>query len=278
MAISKTSWADEVDELELPEREVIANSDGTKTVIEYRINEDGKKVKLTRRLKEKVVQEHVNRAVAERKKWAKFGAEKNSAPGPNISTTMLDGVILLKLSQYAAKQKQQEEAQQQEKAASAKNKHIQCRICRGLHFTAKCPYKDTLVPIEEITGAASAPSADQPAAKETSGKSSYVPPHLRHGAAKGGSMDAQGRSESTTTIRISNLSENTQKEDVEQLCRVFGPTERVHVAKDRVTQLCRGFAFVAFYDKESAERAIAKLNGYGFDHLILSAEFTADRK
>ncbi|KAI9480175.1 translation initiation factor eIF3 subunit g [Coemansia sp. RSA 989] len=277
MAMSKTSWADEVDEFELPEREIIANSDGTKTVIEYRINEDGKKVKLTRRLKEKVVQEHVNRAVAERKKWAKFGAEKNSAPGPNISTTMLGEVVMLKLSQYAAKQKQQKEAQQQEKAASAKNKHIQCRICRGLHFTAKCPYKDTLVPIEEITGAASGPSADQSAAKDAGGKSSYVPPHLR-GAAKGTSMDSQGRSESTTTIRISNLSENTQKEDVEHLCRVFGPTDRVHVAKDRVTQLCRGFAFVSFYDRESAERAIAKLNGYGFDHLILSAEFSTNSR
>ncbi|KAJ2504374.1 translation initiation factor eIF3 subunit g, partial [Coemansia sp. RSA 2049] len=51
-----TSWADDVDESqqESPsslEPQVINNEDGTKTVIEYRTNGDGKKVKLTRRIR-----------------------------------------------------------------------------------------------------------------------------------------------------------------------------------------------------------------------------------
>lgn len=25
-----------------------------------------------------------------------------------------------------------------------------CRICKGEHFTSKCPYKDTLQPLDEI--------------------------------------------------------------------------------------------------------------------------------
>ncbi|KAJ1825500.1 translation initiation factor eIF3 subunit g, partial [Coemansia sp. RSA 2703] len=43
-----TNWADDDDELDeqgLPETQVIANDDGTKTIIEYRMNDDGKKVK-----------------------------------------------------------------------------------------------------------------------------------------------------------------------------------------------------------------------------------------
>lgn len=29
-------------------------------------------------------------------------------------------------------------------------KKILCRICKGDHFTTKCPYKDTLQPLEEL--------------------------------------------------------------------------------------------------------------------------------
>ncbi|KAJ2252692.1 translation initiation factor eIF3 subunit g, partial [Coemansia sp. RSA 455] len=71
--LSKTNWADDVEDQEFPSVEVITNADGTKTVIENRLNEDGKRVRVTRKIQEKIVQEHVNRAVAERKKWAKFG-------------------------------------------------------------------------------------------------------------------------------------------------------------------------------------------------------------
>ncbi|KAJ2829894.1 translation initiation factor eIF3 subunit g [Coemansia erecta] len=269
-----TDWADEVDEVEkLPERQVVANPDGTKTVTEYRLNDDNKKVRQTRIIQEKTVYERVNRAVAERKQWVKFGAERGVPAGPNIATTILSEVVWLKLSQYAAQQKQQElEQQQQEKTLTAKSTHILCRVCRGQHFTAKCPYKDTLVPIEEITGAA---SAAEPQSVQEAARGQYVPPHMRAGA-KGlaGPGGLRERRDEYPTIRITNLSEYTQEDDVRQLCRPFGMTESVRVVKDRETQLCRGFAFVSFMDRESAERAIARLNGYGFDHLILSVEWS----
>ncbi|KAJ2710353.1 translation initiation factor eIF3 subunit g, partial [Coemansia spiralis] len=268
----------------LPEREVITNADGTKTITEYRLNDDGKVVKLTRRVRNKVVQEHVNRAVADRKKWAKFGAEQRSPAGPQPSTTTVGEAVWLKLSQYAAQQKQMEqEALEQEKAAAVKTSRILCRICRQDHFTAKCPYKDTLVPLEEITGAAAAASdaAAGASAGAGEGKSSYVPPHLRaggRGAAGSSSFDPLGdRRDDLPKIRITNLSEYTQEEDIKNLCRPFGPVSRVYLATDRETHMCKGFAFVTFFDAESAERAIAKLRGYGFDHLILHAEWAAPR-
>ena len=35
----------------------------------------------------------------------------------------------------------------------------------------------------------------------------------------------------------------------------------------------QGFAFVNYYRKEDAAKAIATLNGFGYDHLILSVEW-----
>ncbi|KAJ1643136.1 translation initiation factor eIF3 subunit g [Coemansia asiatica] len=285
--MSNRDWADDdlVEEQEgLPQMEVIANDDGTKTVIEYRLNEDGKKVKSTRRVQERVVQERVNHAVAERKKWAKFGAEENSAPGPNLATTKIGEIVWLKLSQFAAQQKQQEQdAMAQEKKDAVKSSQIRCRRCRGLHYTVKCPYKDTLVPLEEITGegaAEGAASGADAAGADKNGANAYVPPHMRAGASKlGASADGgRGARDELPTIRISNLSEDTQDDDVRHLCHPFGAISRFFVAKDRNTGQCKGFAFVSFYDKESAEKAIAKLNGYGFDNLILNVEWSNQSK
>ncbi|KAJ2516826.1 translation initiation factor eIF3 subunit g [Coemansia sp. RSA 2049] len=291
-----TSWADDVDESqqESPsslEPQVINNEDGTKTVIEYRTNGDGKKVKLTRRIRVKVVQEHVNRAVAERKKWAKFGAEEGSAPGPNISSTTLTEQVTLKLSQYAAQQKQseleeqqsQQEQQGQQQAAAGRPTRILCRTCRGDHFTAKCPYKDTLVSVEGIidgsgSGDADGAAGEKAAASAGAEASSYVPPHLRAGAAKSGSggglgADFRERRDERPTIRITNLSEDVREGDVRDLCEAFGQTTHAFVPLHRDTGKCKGYAFVSFYDHSVAEKAIAKLTGYGYDNLILKAEW-----
>ena len=31
------------------------------------------------------------------------------------------------------------------------SKKILCRVCKGDHFTLKCPYKDTLKPLQDLT-------------------------------------------------------------------------------------------------------------------------------
>ena len=50
-----------------PTAKVHYEDDGTKVLTEYRINEDGKKVKVTLRMRAKTVKVHANKAVAERK-------------------------------------------------------------------------------------------------------------------------------------------------------------------------------------------------------------------
>jgi translation initiation factor 3 subunit G len=45
---------------------------------------------------------------------------------------------------------QQVDEQEVKMRQALKSKNIMCRICKGEHFTSKCPYKDTLQPLDEI--------------------------------------------------------------------------------------------------------------------------------
>ncbi|ONH69682.1 Eukaryotic translation initiation factor 3 subunit G [Cyberlindnera fabianii] len=108
-------WADA--EVDQSAPQITTNPDGSKTVITYRINDDGKKVKVTQKIKEVVVRETVNKSVAARKKWAKFGAEKNAAPGPDFRTTQIGDPVFLRLgTSWKALEKAEEDKAEEDKA------------------------------------------------------------------------------------------------------------------------------------------------------------------
>jgi len=69
------------------------------------------------------------------------------------------------------------------------------------------------------------------------------------------------------------LSEDTREEDLKELFKPFGPIGRVYLGVDKITKMARGFAFINFLYKEDAAKAIEKLNGHGYAHLILSVEW-----
>lgn len=108
-----------------------------------------------------------------------------------------------------------------------------------------------------------------------SGGSKYVPPSMRAGAA--GSSSAaykpERRTDDLNTIRVTNLSESTTEADLQELFSRYGRISRVYLAKDKETMQSRGFAFVSFVSKDDAARAMAELQGYGYDHLILKLEW-----
>ncbi|KAI8350369.1 eukaryotic translation initiation factor 3 subunit G-domain-containing protein [Blakeslea trispora] len=305
----KASWADEYDEegrrrTQNFQSQVYTDEDGNKVIIEYRENDDGKKVKVTRKIRAKLVTEHVNKAVAERKKWAKFGEEAGKKAGPDLSTTTIGENIPLKLGSTTGKTAEDvaEEETKNKIKAQAKTKNIACRICKGEHFTSKCPYKDTMQPMDEIASTIEAvkldsldaaaaaaggasPSIDLGSSVSGSGPSKYTPPHLRNkaagsgapaaagGAPTGESMRSEQKRDDSATLRVTNLSEDVTDNDIYDLFNRFGSIARVYLARDRVTNLCKGFAFVSFSEREQAERAQQAINGYGYDNLILRVEF-----
>ena len=46
---------------------------------------------------------------------------------------------------------------------------------------------------------------------------------------------------------MSNLSENVQDNDLQDLFRPFGHIARIFLAKDKMTGQCKGFAFINYY-------------------------------
>lgn len=75
------------------------------------------------------------------------------------------------------------------------------------------------------------------------------------------------------TIRVTNISEDTTEADLQELFSAFGRISRVYLAKDKETLQSRGFAFVSFIHQQDAAMAMAKLQGHGYDHLILKLEW-----
>eukprot|EP00604_Paraphysomonas_vestita_P002004 CAMPEP_0174820142 /NCGR_PEP_ID=MMETSP1107-20130205/3774_1 /TAXON_ID=36770 /ORGANISM="Paraphysomonas vestita, Strain GFlagA" /LENGTH=282 /DNA_ID=CAMNT_0016034899 /DNA_START=172 /DNA_END=1020 /DNA_ORIENTATION=+ len=114
----------------------------------------------------------------------------------------------------------------------------------------------------------------------TSGK--YVPPaaRARQGDTKDRLGDRDRDRDHETTIRVSNLTKAVTEEDLRALFQRFGTIHRVSLPKSErklhdgtIVKEPRGFAYIAFARKEDAERAMERLQGHGYDHLILKLEW-----
>jgi len=261
---SKLNWAEDTDEIE-PE---IIEENGFKKVIEYK-TEDEKKYKVTNIFK--VEKFKVPKNVAERKKWGKFGEASNDPPGVNSSNTFVGEEVFMQF--LGTKEEEKPDP------ISAPVPMVKCRYCRGDHWSAKCPHKDLLVPLDQA-----APAKPGAAPSAAAGGSTYKPPSMRAGGepGKGGAKfepsgkGAPGRDE--YTIRVTNLPEEATENDLMELFKPFGKVNRVFLAKDKNTQQSRGFAFINFQNKEDAQRAIYGVNDYGYAHLILKVEWARPPK
>ncbi|KAF4999246.1 hypothetical protein FGRMN_2610 [Fusarium graminum] len=279
----KHDWADDDDieetSTDLPEPQTISNKDGTKTIITFRYDDDGRKVKTTRRIRYTTHKETVNPRVADRKTWPKFGLSAKDAAGPAADTTSVGENIIFRPSVNWRKAEKDEstDAAAESMKDKLKDKQVKCRICNGQHFTARCPYKDTMAPIGE-TGAAdvAAGMGDEPSAAASAGlkKGSYVPPALRGNGAAGERMGSKfGERDDLATLRVTNVSEMAEEGELRDMFERFGRVTRVFLAKDRETGMAKGFAFISFADRGDAVKACAKMDGFGFKHLILRVEF-----
>jgi translation initiation factor 3 subunit G len=285
VAPPKTNWADEdVDEGELPPPTETVGPDGIVTIVEWRLDEQDRKVKVTRKIRRKLQTQTVSHTVAERKHWAKFGAERGKPSGPDHATTTVGEDMAFKLSAGGFKAEPVEDEASKMKA-SLGTKKIMCRLCKGDHFTSKCPLKDTLegaglgdvlgeaAPADDF-GMASGPAAGF-GSTDASGK--YVPPSMRAGARGAGESMFRARDD-LPTLRITSLSTDADENDLRSLFERFGRVARANVVKDRETGESKGFGFVSFESRKDAEKALEKMNGRGYDNLILSVSWSQPRE
>ena len=127
-----------------------------------------------------------------------------------------------------------------------------------------------------------APPADddfgrEPAAPAASTGGKYVPPSMRGGAGSRGAGESMGRPgnrDDLPTLRVTNVSEDTTDQDLRDLFGAFGRVARVYIGRDRATGASKGYAFVSFDDRTAAERALQKVNGMGYDNLILTVQWS----
>ena len=76
------------------------------------------------------------------------------------------------------------------------------------------------------------------------------------------------------TLRIQSLSVDADEDDLRELFQTFGRVVRANVIKDRNTGESKGFGFVSFESRKDAEKALNKMNGHGYDSLILSVSWS----
>lgn len=147
------------------------------------------------------------------------------------------------------------------------------------------------------------PTMDASSAPEDSklmvgrGGAAYVPPSMRAGGGgMGSSMPGRGGLENAfggrssddssteSTIKVSNLTKSVTEDDIKDLFGRFGGIWRVSLPKQErkegntIIKEPKGFAYVAYYTKKDAEAAMEKLQGHGYDHLILKLEWARPQK
>ncbi|WVQ62541.1 uncharacterized protein L199_000683 [Kwoniella botswanensis] len=275
-----TNWAEddiEADELPQPTETTDPNT-GITTIISWKLDEQDRKVKVTRRIRRRVQTQVVSHSVAERKGWAKFGLDKGKPSGPDRKTTIIGENLHFRIAPVSKAEPEQADPVASKPTAG---KAVVCRLCQGGHFTAKCPYKEQLAVIDNMNtegldeeeDAGGAGGLAPKGAGGAGGK--YVPPGQRAGGGAGESMFRSR--DDLPTLRITSLSVDAEEDDVRELFAKFGHIARVSVVRDRETRQSKGLAFVSFESKASAEEAIKKMNGRGYDSLILNVAWSQPR-
>ena len=238
-------------------------------------------VRITKKIRVQKVTKRVSKSVVERRQWKKFGGSEKLKPGESDPGITAQSVEEIYLERVRIQSKSEVEKLSDPLAAMANSNAslLVCRICgkKGDHWTSKCPYKDLAASKGLTVGEKLDETGTGDARKSAAG--CYVPPSMRAGAKGGESMgDSMRRPRDENSIRVTNLSEDTREADLQELFRPFGTITRIYVAFNRETGESRGFAFINFAAREDAQRAINKLDGYGYDNLILRVEWAAPRE
>lgn len=282
-------WGDDVDYPTsggIPPQEVVQNGDGTKTVIDFGMSDEGYLSKTTSVVKVEKVTKTVSKAVAARKNWAKFGDCANKGPGleKGISTVSIDEIIMEWVDHEDGGEEEEEEADYAEMAARDIQSRLKMERFRRRQEERKLGVANWAQMMAMEAAAKNPNQAPAPGLRPLDGAgggsgNKYVPPSKRAGAGAAASIgESMYSRDDSATVRVSNVSRSTEEADLDELCKVFGPIRRIFLSRDRETGESKGFAFVAFVNVSDAAKCIERLDGYGYDHLILSVEWSKPKE
>ncbi|CAJ0577829.1 unnamed protein product, partial [Mesorhabditis spiculigera] len=250
------SWAEAVEQDDHEPRDELLK-DGIKTVTEM-IREDGNNYKVVTQFK--VIKKKVPKVVAERKHWKKFGASEHDPAGPHISTTFVAEEVEMQFVRNRAGEQVLDVQEEKQAAKTTAREH--CRLCKGHdHWSSHCPYKEMYQTEEDQA----AEAADKAAGPGAPGR--YLAPGMR------GDRVDQRRSDENT-CRVTNLPQEIDEQELRAVFQKIGRVQRVFIARDKVHNLPKGFAFVTYEMRQDAERAIKELNGSFFEHMVMRVEWT----
>lgn len=256
--------------------ESAADANGIKSVVEYK-ERDGKTYKVTKRVKVTKVTRWFNDEMVQRKQMEKFGKAKITSEGIGAQKLAVPedaSIDLCKKVVILAQADNAEDKFLEEALKSCENLFKEKKVWTDVNRT-------TQIDRESADTSAPKATADEPKAAATGGDASgpqkYVPPSIKaqqdaKGGGKGGLQQQQEAS-----LRVFNLSEVCEEDTLRNLFSRYGGLQRVFMSKDPNTYLCKGFAFVTYYDKKHAQAAIDKLNGHGLDNLIMKVEWAKPR-
>lgn len=265
--------------------ETQADENGIKLVIEYK-ESNGKTYKVTKRVKQTITTRWTNKAMTARKDMAKFGKVVTNDPTEEaMHVKQMEEDVNVEFSRktvtLAAKDDVEEKFFEESigvceslfkerKVWTDVNRDKQTeRDADPTGIRAQLDEKK----IEPIGGASAGPTPAE--------GNRYVPPSMR-GKDGGGKGDGKGgkdfQQQQEASLRITNLSEDAKEGDLQELFGQFGRLQRVYIAKDRETGYPRGFAFITYYNRVDAQKAIDKLHGHGYDNLILQVSFAKPKE
>lgn len=280
-------WGDEPDYAPspgIPPQEVVHNNDGTKTITDYSMSEDGYLQKTVTTMKVETVTKTVSKGVANRKLWTKFGECEGKPPGleRGITTVSIDEIPVEWLESEDKGSDDEEEANFAQMAAKDVQSRLRMQRFMQRQEERRMGAANWAQAMSMKAAARNPDAAPAPGMGATQNAGNvpgkYVPPSKRAGGNPTSTGDNMYSRDDSATVRISNVSRTTTEADLDELCRGFGHIRRIFLSRDRETGESKGFAFVAFANVADAARCIERLNGYGYDHLILSVEWSKPKE
>ena len=273
-------WGDllEEDEELPPSTTSGPDAKGLITKGEFFRNDKGEVVKRTTKIRTVKIERRVFAAAVDRRRtWAKFGEAATERATDSITAKSVEEVPFERLRPVKPTQEEKNARPDFQSAMAGSDKAAIAGSLRDMLYkkrmerqllAAQGLYQAPEMDPEEGEGGLAPPGAKP---------GTWVPSSLRNRGPGAADELAQKRRDENS-VRVTNLSEDVTDADLHELFGAFGHVARVFVARDRETGESRGFAFVNFVHRDEAQRAIDRLDGYGYDSLILSVSWAAPRE